>query len=61
VLARHDRAVAARTLREAADQLERDGMKRLSANSVKQWLRARADLNEPVTPPRDPSTGLLTL
>jgi hypothetical protein len=43
VLARHDREVRARALRDAADQLDRDGMKRLSANTVKQWLRARAD------------------
>lgn len=31
-----------RALLDAADQLDRDGMKRLGAHTVKQWLRARA-------------------
>lgn len=38
-----DHAGGVRALREAADQLDRDGMKRLGAHTVKQWLRARAD------------------
>lgn len=38
------KAQAGRTvLLEAANQLDRDGMKKLSARTVKQWLRARAD------------------
>lgn len=37
----------AAALREAADQLDRDGMKRLSARLVKQWLHMRADRMTP--------------
>lgn len=33
---------ASRALLDAADQLDRDGMKRLGAHTVKQWLRQRA-------------------
>lgn len=43
----------AAALREAADQLDRDGMKRLSARTVKQWLRARADQENSTTETRD--------
>jgi hypothetical protein len=41
--AAHDAEVAARALREAADQLDRDGIKRLRRAGITTWLRARAD------------------
>ena len=68
VLAQRDRAreaaaatrARAEALREAADQLDRDGMKRLGAHTVKQWLRARADSLAPDTPARTkPTTATL--